>query len=274
MRPSLLLWFSFFLLAGCFSKAKKETLDTPTTSETQKKTEKTLEQNTTRLHEIPVLCYHGIGPIYKTDSPNKKTYTVTPKAFAEQMKALADGGYHTILPDALYGYLTRKQSLPKNPILITFDDSRAVHFSIAAKEMKRYGFKGVFFVMTVTLNKSNYLTTAEIKSLSDDGNVIGCHTWDHHMVTKYAGTDWDLQLKKPKAQLERITGKPVRYFAYPFGVWNTTAIDSLKANGYQLAFILSGKKDKTDSLFTVRRMIVAGSYNTEAFLKGIQRTFK
>lgn len=94
------------------------------------------------------------------------------------------------------------------------------------------------------------------------------------MVTKYVETDWDLQLKKPKTQLEHITGKPVRYFAYSFGVWNTTAIDSLKANRYQLAFILSGKKDKTNSLFTVRRMIVAGSYNTTTFLKGIQRTFK
>jgi peptidoglycan/xylan/chitin deacetylase (PgdA/CDA1 family) len=51
--------------------------------------------------------------------------------------------------------------------------------------MDKYGFKGVF-VMTVSINRDNYLTKDEIKNLSDSGHVIAAHTWDHHMVTKYA----------------------------------------------------------------------------------------
>jgi peptidoglycan/xylan/chitin deacetylase (PgdA/CDA1 family) len=62
-------------------------------------------------------------------------------------------------------------------------------------------------------------------------------------VKKYTGADWDNQLVKPKATLETITGKPVEYFAYPFGLWNEAAIPELKKRGYKAAYQLSDKRD-------------------------------
>jgi len=43
-----------------------------------------------------------------------KDYEVTPAAFAEQMQALADSGYKTILPAELYNYLMSVASILKN----------------------------------------------------------------------------------------------------------------------------------------------------------------
>lgn len=43
------------------------------------------------------------------------------------------------------------------------------------------------------------------------------------MVTKYTDADWNKQLNEAKLKLETITGRPVKYFAYPFGLWNQTA---------------------------------------------------
>jgi peptidoglycan/xylan/chitin deacetylase (PgdA/CDA1 family) len=37
--------------------------------------------------------------------------------------------------------------------------------------MEKHGFKGVFFVMTVLINRPNYLTKEQIAALSDTGNV-------------------------------------------------------------------------------------------------------
>jgi hypothetical protein len=39
-------------------------------------------------------------------------------------------------------------------------------------------------------------------------------------VKNYVAADWVKQVDKPSRQLEEITGKPVNYFAYPFGLWN------------------------------------------------------
>src|SRR3970040_847042 len=167
--------------------------------------------------EVPILCYHNIKELKTVDGEMTKTYTVSPANFAQQMKALSDAGYHSILPNQLYDYLEYDVPLPSNPVMITFDDTKGEQFSIGAAEMKKYGFKGVFFVMTVSIGRPNYLSKEQIKSLSDSGNVIAAHTWDHHMVTKYAGDDWNTQLVKPKTKLEEIIGKPVSYFAYSFG---------------------------------------------------------
>ena len=223
--------------------------------------------------EVPILCYHNIKELKAGDGEMTKTYTVSPANFAQQMKALSDAGYHSILPNQLNDYLVYDVPLPSNPVMITFDDTREEQFSIGAAEMKKYGFKGVFFIMTVSINRPGYMSKDQIKSLSDDGHVVGAHTWDHHMVTKYAGDDWNTQLVKPKAKLEEIIGKPVKDFAYPFGLWNTAAIPEIKKSGYEMAYILATKRDPVDPLYTIRRIIVSGTWSTEGMMKSINSSF-
>lgn len=271
------VFIGLFLLAGCQSesgKTKKESADTtPKISKTAPK--KTMADAATILskREVPILCYHQIRDIKASDSDNMKTYSVTPAAFAEQMKALSDNGYQTILPEQLQEYLLYDGPLPAKPVMITFDDTVEEQYSLGATEMNKYGFKGVYFIMTVSMNRPRYMSKEQIKSLSDSGHVIAAHTWDHHMVTKYTGEDWDTQLAKPKKKLEEITGKPVQYFAYPFGLWNQAAIPELKNKGYQLGFILSTKRDSIDPLYTIRRMIVAGQWSTSGMMKSMESTF-
>lgn len=223
--------------------------------------------------EVPVLCYHHIRNFSASQSENMKSYSVTPANFAEQMKALHDSGYQSILPAQLYDHLVYGATLPAKPIMITFDDTQESQYSIGAAEMNKYGFKGVFFIMTISINRPRYMSREQIKNLSDSGHEIAAHTWDHHMVTKYAGADWDTQLVKPQTQLEAITGKPVKYFAYPFGLWNQAAFPEFRSRGYELAFILSTKRDSTEPLYTVRRMIVPGTWSTPGMMKAIRTTF-
>jgi peptidoglycan/xylan/chitin deacetylase (PgdA/CDA1 family) len=273
----ILFVFALFLLTGCHSEEGKTAVanskpETPSKGSGPVKKMADLPTILSRK-EVPVLCYHNIRNFRPGESDRMKSYTVTPQAFAEQMKALSDSGYQTILPGELYDYLVYGASLPTKPIMISFDDTDAEQYSIGATEMNKYGFKGVYFVMTISINRPRYMKETEIRNLSDSGHNISSHTWDHHMVTKYTGADWDSQFVKPKLRLEKITGKPVEYFAYPFGLWNKEAISELKTRGYKLAFILSTKRDSTEPLHTVRRMIVPGTWSTPGMMKAIRTTF-
>ncbi len=272
------VFIGLFLLMSCQSEPRKIIPEVPLVTTTGKivAPKKVAADATTILSkkEVPILCYHNIKDFSSSASGNIKVYTVKPPAFAEQMKALADAGYETILPEQLYNYLVFNGSLPEKPIMITFDDTREEQFSIGAAEMKKYGFKGVFFIMTVSVNRPGYMSKEQIKNLSDDGHVVAAHTWDHHMVTKYSGDDWNTQLVKPKAKLQEIIGKPVTDFAYPFGLWNTAAIPELKKSGYKMAYILSTKRDTADPLYTIRRIIVSGTWSTEGMIKSIESSFK
>ena len=223
--------------------------------------------------EVPVLCYHHIRNFKLGESENMKSYSVTPAAFAEQMKALYDSGFKTILPDQLYDYLLHNGTLPAKPVMLSFDDTDEEQYSIGATEMNKYGFKGVYFIMTIAINRPRYMSKVQLKNLSDSGHLIAGHTWDHHMVTKYSGADWDTQLVKPRKQLEEITGKSIEYFAYPFGLWNQAAIPEIKSRDYKLAFILSTKRDTTEPLYTIRRMIVPGQWSTKGMMNAMKATF-
>ena len=275
-----ILFLGLFLLVGCQSGTKEaqpeSTVETDTATVKKIESKKIMADAATILSkkEVPILCYHNIREFSNTSSAVMKTNTVKPAAFAAQMKTLADAGYHTILPEQLYNYLVFDGPLPEKPIMITFDDTRIDQFTIGAAEMKKYGFKGVFFIMTVAINRPGYMTKEEIKSLSDDGHVIASHTWDHHMVTKYSGEDWNTQFVKPKAKLEDIIGKPVTDFAYPFGLWNTAAIPELKKSGHKMAYILSTKRDSIDPLYTIRRIIISGTSSTQGMVKSIESSFK
>jgi len=223
--------------------------------------------------QVPILCYHQIRNWTATDGKMGKDYIVPIAEFKSQMKMLADSGYQTILPDQLYDYLVYGKKLPKKPIMLTFDDTKLDQYTAAIPEMNKYGFKGVFFIMTVSIGKANYMSKAQIKELSDAGHVIGSHTYDHQNVKKYQGDDWLKQIEKPTKTLQEITGKEVKYFAYPFGLWNKEAIPELKKRGFTSAFILAEKRDENDPLFTIRRIIASGYWNTKTLHNSLVKSF-
>jgi peptidoglycan/xylan/chitin deacetylase (PgdA/CDA1 family) len=223
--------------------------------------------------QVPILCYHRIRDWRASDGKVGKDYIVPVQNFREQMKMLADSGFQTILPDQLHAYLTTGASLPAKPVMLTFDDNVLDQYTVALPELEKYGFKGVFFIMTVTMGRPGYMSRSQIKELADAGHVIGSHTYDHHNVKKYQGPDWVKQVDKPSKQLEEIIGQPVRYFAYPFGLWNKEAIPELQKRGFMGAFILATKRDEQAPLFTIRRTIASGHWSNRTLYQSMVNRF-
>lgn len=241
--------------------------------------------------QVPILCYHQIRDWKATDSKNAKDYIVPTQAFKDKIKMLADSGYHTILPDQLYNYLVNGTPLPKKPIMLTFDDTDLDQFTVANPTLKKYGFKAVYFVMTVSIGRPKYMTAEMIKKLSDEGNVIASHTWDHHRVDKFSHNstlkilgkngkitekptdDWVTQIDKPTKKLEEITGKKVQYFAYPFGIWKKPVLPELDKKGFKMAFQLADKRDPDYPLLTVRRILDSGYWSTKTLSNAIKNSF-
>ena len=287
-KPFALLVICAFLMMGygCGSavatKPEKIAPDSSTVTETVKPVdnpvniEKIKVANAAEIlarKQVPILCYHHIRDWKASDSKRAKDYIVPLSNFRDQLKMLADSGYHTILPDQLYNYLNTGAELPSKPVMLTYDDTDLEQYTVAKAEMDKYGFKGVYFIMTVSLNRPNYMSREQVKELADNGHIIGSHTWDHHNVKQYKGDDWKTQIEKPTQQLISITGEPVRYFAYPFGLWNKDAIPELKKRGLVAAFQLTDKLDQDDPLFTIRRMIVPGDWSASSMMKRMRGTF-
>jgi peptidoglycan/xylan/chitin deacetylase (PgdA/CDA1 family) len=269
-----------FFFAACTNDQKELKKADNKPGETGAVSKDTLANTTTAIadaatilarKQVPILCYHQL-----TDSKARRDIIVPINVFKDHMKVLHDSGYHTILPDQLYEYLTKGTPLPDKPVMLTYDDTDMDHYTVAAPEMKKYGFKGVFFIMTVSMSRPpHYMSREQIKELSAEGHVIASHTWNHQKVPSYVSEeDWATQVDKPKRQIEELTGKPSPYFAFPYGLWNKEAIPELKKHGIKASFILSTKRDENDPLYTIRRMIGSGLWSGEAMLRSMKATFK
>ncbi|SFG76063.1 polysaccharide deacetylase family protein [Pedobacter insulae] len=227
--------------------------------------------------QVPILCYHQVRNWKERDGKVGKDYIVEVQNFKDQIQMLVDSGYHTILPDQLYAYLNNGAELPSKPIMLTFDDTDLDQFTTVNPILKKHGYKAVYFIMTVSIGKKgkfvDYMSKEQIKQLSDEGNVIGSHTYDHKNFKKYTGKDWEEQLDKPTKKLEEITGKQITEFAYPFGLWNAEGIPELKKRGFRMAYQLATKRDEKDPLFTIRRIIASGYWSPKTLSNSIKNSF-
>lgn len=277
------LLFAILLFAACAPNENKEPAGNDTVivaennlpvKEENKKLEMADAATILGRKEVPILCYHQIRNWTASDSKGAKDYIIPEATFRSHLKLLADSGYTTILPNQLYDYLAFGKPLPAKPVMLTFDDTDDDQYTIAAPEMKKYGFKGVFFIMTVSINRPRYMTAEQIKQLSQDGHIIESHTWDHHSVKGYeTDEDYLLQIEKPQKRIEEITGNPSIHFAYPFGLWKKEAIPELKERNIKSAYILSTKRDPDDPLYTIRRIIASGYWSADRLYRSMQESF-
>ncbi len=224
--------------------------------------------------QVPILCYHQIRNWRASDKQVDKDYIIPPATFKAHIKMLADSGYHTILPDELYDYLTKGTPLPAKPIMLTFDDADGDQFTEARPELMKYGFKAVYFITFYNIAKNKYyMSRSEVKQLSDEGNVIANHTRDHTNFKKYRSVDWEEQIAVPNKKLELLTGKPVKYFGFPFGEWNSAGLPKLHELGFKAAFQLSLPRDQNDPLMTIRRILGCGYWSAQTLDYNIKHDF-
>jgi len=223
---------------------------------------------------VPVLCWHQLRNWTSSDGSYARNLLICPPAkFRAQLDALADGGWTTIGPDQYLAHLTSGAALPDKPVMLTFDDSQATQITEALPQLQARRMTATFFAMTVVLDKPGWFTRRDLKRLHDAGMTVAAHTWDHHRVDEYTGRDWSMQLKQPRELLEKIIGKPVEHFAYPYGAWSKTSIPHVKAAGYRSAYQLADRTPSTSApLYTLRRDLITSTWNGPQLLKDLKRS--
>lgn len=102
------------------------------------------------------------------------------------------------------------------------------------------------------------LTEEMIRTLSQQQVEIGAHTVSHPILTSLVDAKARQEITESKHQLERITGKPVRYFAYPNGKPGTDFderhVAMARDAGYSAAFTTAiGAATAADNQFTIPR---------------------
>jgi len=177
----------------------------------------------------PILLYHHIA-----QTKIQNSYYVSPDIFQKQMNWLKENGYHVISMDKLYEAITNEGTLPDKPIVISFDDSLLDQYKNAYPILKKYGYPAIFFVKMNNIGNQT-LSWAMIKEMSDNNMIIGSHSVNHDSMTNMDQKTLSYELSESKRQIEKHTGKQVKYFSYPGGAYSGETIAAVKYAGYLAA---------------------------------------
>jgi peptidoglycan/xylan/chitin deacetylase (PgdA/CDA1 family) len=220
---------------------------------------------------ILVLYYHAVDPAH----PGEELY-VSPTQLKEQLQLIKDLGYTSLTMAEVYDYIKNNKVIPEKSILITFDDGYTDNYTYAFPILKELNMKATIFVITSGTDNGNfYVSSEQIKEMSDYGIDIESHTVSHAHLNTLSYEEQLQELKDSKAKIESITKKDVLSIAYPYGDYNEDSKKAALAAGYSIAFTTdSGLTDKTDNPFSLNRIYVNSLNSIDLFKNSISPILK
>lgn len=140
-------------------------------------------------------------------------------------------------------------------VAITFDDAFTSVVDNALPELAARGMPATIFTPSGMLGRSptwemeisdpdRIETVAGIdvlRGLSPDAVLIGAHSVTHPRLPKVGPKAAAAEITESKAQLERLLGRKVLAFAFPYGEYDEAMVDVCRAAGYRFAFTIVPK---------------------------------
>ena len=210
-------------------------------------------------HGLRMLMYHRVTDAHPTDR-----LCVPVAHFAAQMKHLREAGFHTITFAQAVRWITGHgtPALPERAIVLTFDDGFEDNFLHAYPMMTRHGLTGCFFVPSGFIEagqdgrrpSDRPMSWAQLRELLTAGHEIGAHSVSHAKLTAIDEAAMRREVRACKDVLERGLKRPVRFFCYPAGDYNSSVKRAVRESGYRGACTVEpGANDSGADPFALKR---------------------
>ena len=181
-----------------------------------------------RIRSVIKLCLSLISVVFRYNRRSKVLYlhdihsstqyaiedrSMPITEFLELLEAIKNIGF-TIVPE-----ITER----KNQVRLCFDDGYRGIWDCKDPLIER-GIFPTIFIATSLIGTPNYLSSDEIKHLSDIGFHIQSHAFSHKPLTSFGDDDLDMELHVSKAELEKITSKVVDELCLPLGYFSNSVL--------------------------------------------------
>lgn len=241
-----------------------------------------------KQRDIPVLMYHRVISS-EIEKGVYDTY-VTKENFEEQMRYLKENNYESItFEDIKNGEYKKRFDKDKKYIIITFDDGYKDNYTNAFPILKKYNMKMVLFMVTdLDYNKWDadatdrekekkfeLLNKEELKEMLDSGLIeIGGHTTTHINMQKCEKEFLNSEIKRQKTDLEKLAGKKVIAFSYPWGKFDIESKKIAKENDYIFAVsVEKGSACFSDDFYEIRRRGISNTDILKHFKRKIDEKY-
>ena len=218
---------------------------------------------------VPILMYHEVAQHTRGMDTRKLSLFVTPKQFALQMQYLKSHGFTTVTLDDWMAARAGTETLPRNPVILTFDDGRLSVYQNAFPVLKRNGQKAILFLISAEVGRvvKGYVNWSMVREMQSTGLIMfGSHTVHHVALPSLTLQRTLTELSYSKIMIERNTGRRCDYFCYPYGRYNASVAMLVGIAGYRAAASeIPGPSRVTDNAYELRRIRVDGRDSMTVF---------
>lgn len=225
---------------------------------------------------IPILMYHQVTPDVE---PGFIDCSVTPQTFGLHMDILKLLRFTPISLTQLEEYRNGISTLPKKPIIITFDDCYQDCIDYAVPILEKKGFTAVFYMPTDYAGTDSHWLMPKLgfefpiidwdaaRKLDSSGFEIGSHSLSHPYLAEISPEDCFRELTDSRKILEDELGHEIVHLAYPYGSYNQKVRDISAEAGYRTACTTDERFSRPgDDMLLLPRIDIMGYYNVLDFL--------
>lgn len=213
--------------------------------------------------KCPILMYHYVAPLPDDANRYLRDLAVHPDLFTEHCTWLAENGYTTISMTQLYDHLFNGAALPENPVVMTFDDGYADAFGYAMPILRQFGMTGTFFIVPSYMEQPGYLTWGQAGEILNAGMSVENHSLTHVGLSRRTPEFLANEIGGAADIIESTLGYRPRFFCYPLGRYDNTAVQAVQDSGHLLAVTTQdGTIMYSSNPYRLRRVRVRGRTNT------------
>ncbi len=239
--------------------------------------------------KVPILLYHHITN--DEFSMENAISLISPEDFRLHMTAIK-ANFNPISLRQYYEYVMCDDgsvTIPKNPIIVTFDDGYSSNYEIAYPILKELSIPATIFVVTDTVGavagegKVNYshFTWEQAREMEESGLIeIQSHTLSHSKLDSLTFQEQVLEIRKSKYDIEKNLGRTCDMIAYPYGNYNESIRDIARYAGYKVHLLVDDKTTEEDydvnvpseGVENITRMTIAGNMGNVNVIEIIRKT--
>lgn len=228
-------------------------------------------QNDLDKNQCRILMYHSIEKSNRT--VDRMGLAVHPDAFYAHIKYLHDNGFKVLGLSELACMIINQTNMPRESVVITFDDGYKSILTSAAPILRKFGFTATLFInidfMENRIPRNLYwhdwpvLNWQEVRQLIDAGISIGSHGLTHRRLAGLSDAEIKNEIEESRGIIEKNAQIEINTFSYPNGSFDNRVKSILKDNGFLCSCSsIEGVNTIISDIFALNRTEITGFDDT------------
>jgi peptidoglycan/xylan/chitin deacetylase (PgdA/CDA1 family) len=226
---------------------------------------------------VPILMYHYVEHVKDKNDTIRQGLNIYPETLKAQIETLKDAGYMFVTPSDLGKVLEGKaEKFPQKTVILSFDDGYMDFYTDVFPILKEENVKAIAYIVPDFLDRPNFMFTFQLKEVAKSPLVeIGAHTMDHFALKGMDREKAEYQISESRKVLQEELNLPINSFAYPYGSFDTQAIELAREAGFLDAVsTIPDIVNTSDTRYYLYRLRPGGRTGNELLNFLDQKTFK